>query len=112
LEAGDRIPADARLVESHSLQCDEAPLTGESMAVTKDAAPVPEGASLGHIRPVMITGDHKLTGVAVARELDIYREGDLVLTGELTNMDDHALADVVERVTVYARVSPMDKLKS
>ena len=64
------------------------------------------------IRPVMITGDHKLTAVAVAKELGIFREGDQVMTGDvLANMDDHALAAVVEKVSVYARVSPMDKLK-
>ena len=64
------------------------------------------------IRPVMITGDHKLTAVAVAKEIGIFREGDLVLTGEeLAKMDEAALAAVVEKVTVYARVSPMDKLK-
>jgi Ca2+-transporting ATPase len=65
-----------------------------------------------HIRPVMITGDHRVTAVAVAMELGIYRDGDMVLTGpELEKMDEQALAAVVERVTVYARVSPMDKLK-
>jgi Ca2+-transporting ATPase len=64
------------------------------------------------IRPVMITGDHKLTAVAVAKELGIFREGDQVMTGDvLAKMDDHALAAVVEKVSVYARVSPMDKLK-
>jgi Ca2+-transporting ATPase len=65
-----------------------------------------------HVKPVMITGDHKLTAVAVAKEIGIFRDGDLVLTGdELARMDEAALAAVVERVTVYARVSPMDKLK-
>jgi Ca2+-transporting ATPase len=60
----------------------------------------------------MITGDHKLTAVAVAKEIGIFREGDQVLTGEeLAKMDEAALAAVVEKVTVYARVSPMDKLK-
>jgi Ca2+-transporting ATPase len=64
------------------------------------------------IRPVMITGDHRLTAVAVAREIGIFREGDRVLTGEeLAAMDEGGLAAVVEKVTVYARVSPMDKLK-
>ena len=64
------------------------------------------------IRPVMITGDHKLTAVAVAREVGIFREGDRALTGEeLAGMDEHGLAAVVEQVSVYARVSPMDKLK-
>ncbi|MGQ0723324.1 MAG: cation-translocating P-type ATPase [Candidatus Eiseniibacteriota bacterium] len=65
-----------------------------------------------HVKPVMITGDHQLTAVAVAREIGIHREGDLVLTGEdLARLDDDGLAEVVERVSVYARVSPMDKLK-
>jgi len=64
------------------------------------------------IRPVMITGDHMLTAVAIAKEIGIYREGDEVLTGdELARMDEAALAAIVEKVTVYARVSPMDKLK-
>ena len=64
------------------------------------------------IRTVMITGDHKLTAVAVAREIGIFRDGDGVLTGEeLVRMDEAALAAIVEKVTVYARVSPMDKLK-
>jgi len=65
-----------------------------------------------HIRPVMITGDHKLTAMAVAREMGIYRDGDRVLTGEeLDRMSEDDLAAVVDTVTVYARVSPMDKLK-
>ncbi len=65
-----------------------------------------------HIKPVMITGDHKLTAVAVAKELGIYRDGDLVLTGEeLDKRSEEEFERIVERVTVYARVSPMDKLK-
>jgi Ca2+-transporting ATPase len=65
-----------------------------------------------HIKPVMITGDHRLTAVAVAKELAIHRDGDLVLTGEeLANLGDDEFEGIVERVTVYARVSPMDKLK-
>jgi Ca2+-transporting ATPase len=65
-----------------------------------------------HITPVMITGDHKLTAVAIARELDIYRDGDRVLAGEdLASMSDDELRDQVHRISVYARVSPLDKLK-
>ena len=64
------------------------------------------------IRPVMITGDHSLTAVAVAAEVGIYREGDIVLTGDdLGRMSDEHLEKIVDKVTVYARVSPMDKLK-
>ncbi|HEB02845.1 MAG TPA: cation-translocating P-type ATPase, partial [Nitrospirae bacterium] len=65
-----------------------------------------------HIRPVMITGDHKLTAMAVAREMGIYMEGDMVLTGrELEAMSQEEFDRVVDKVSVYARVSPMDKLK-
>ncbi len=64
-----------------------------------------------HIRPVMITGDHALTARAVAREVGIYRDGDLALTGEeLEKLDEAQLAAMVDRVSVYARVSPLDKL--
>ncbi|MDP2601642.1 MAG: calcium-translocating P-type ATPase, PMCA-type [Deltaproteobacteria bacterium] len=64
------------------------------------------------IRPIMITGDHKLTAVAIAKEIGIYREGDLVLTGdELNKMEDKEFEAIVDKITVYARVSPLDKLK-
>lgn len=64
------------------------------------------------IKPVMITGDHKVTAVAVAKEMGIYRDGDIVLTGtELDRMSEKELEGVVEKVTVYARVSPGHKLK-
>jgi Ca2+-transporting ATPase len=65
-----------------------------------------------HIIPIMITGDHKLTAVAIAKEIGIYQEGDIVLTGgELEKMPDEKFEKIVDKVTVYARVSPMDKLK-
>jgi len=61
---------------------------------------------------VMITGDHKSTAVAIAKELDLYRDGDLAFTGpELDGIDDGRLREVVEQVRVYARVSPEHKLR-
>ena len=64
------------------------------------------------IKPVMITGDHKLTAMAIAKETGIYQEGDIVLTGEdLEKMVDEEFEDIVEGVSVYARVSPTHKLK-
>jgi Ca2+-transporting ATPase len=64
------------------------------------------------IRTVMITGDHKITAFAIAREIGIYREGDLVLTGiELDALGEKEFEDVVEKVSVYARVYPEHKLK-
>lgn len=64
------------------------------------------------VRTVMITGDHKTTAFAIAREIGIYREGDLVLTGvELDALGTKEFEDIVEKVSVYARVYPEHKLK-
>ena len=64
------------------------------------------------IRTVMITGDHKLTALAVAKEVGIFREGDLVLTGiELDKLGGTEFEQEVEKVSVYARVSPEHKLR-
>ena len=64
------------------------------------------------IRPVMITGDHKLTAVAIAKELDIFRSGDLAITGEdLDFMPQQLLEQDVDRFSVYARVSPEHKMR-
>ncbi len=63
------------------------------------------------IKTVMITGDHKLTAVAIAKELGMLRS-DMVLTGaELDQMSDEEFEKMVENVTVYARVSPEHKLR-
>ncbi|KPG74218.1 calcium-translocating P-type ATPase, PMCA-type [Enterococcus sp. RIT-PI-f] len=64
------------------------------------------------IRPVMITGDHKLTAVAIAKELDIFRSGDQALTGaELDTMPQEILEEEVGHYSVYARVSPEHKMR-
>ncbi len=64
------------------------------------------------IKTVMITGDHKNTAVAIARELGFFKEGSLAFTGaELDKVGDEELAKEVERVLVYARVSPEHKLR-
>jgi Ca2+-transporting ATPase len=64
------------------------------------------------IATVMITGDHKTTAVAIARELGFFSKGSLALTGEeLDKLDDAQLSDMIERIPVYARVSPEHKLR-
>ena len=64
------------------------------------------------IRPVMITGDHKVTAVAIAAEIGIYREGDKAITGtDLVEMSDEALYRDVQDYAVYARVAPEHKVR-
>ena len=64
------------------------------------------------IKTVMITGDHASTARAIGRELDIFRPGDLVVTGaELDEMDDAALDEAARNTSVFARVSPLHKLR-
>ena len=64
------------------------------------------------IRPVMITGDHVVTASAIAKELGILHEGEKAITGlELDAMSDEQLANEVEHISVYARVSPENKIR-
>ena len=64
------------------------------------------------IKPVMITGDHKVTASAIARKIGILDEDGLAVEGlELDQMDDGELADKLERISVYARVSPEHKIR-
>ncbi len=64
------------------------------------------------IRPVMITGDHRDTALAIAKTLQIYRPDDLVVTGaELDFMPQSMLEDDIHRISVYARVTPEHKMR-
>ncbi|MFA7637218.1 MAG: calcium-translocating P-type ATPase, PMCA-type [Monoglobales bacterium] len=75
----------------------------------KDAVKVCRKAG---IKPVMITGDHVVTASAIARELGILRDGDLAITGvELDNMTDSELDAAIKNISVYARVSPENKIR-
>lgn len=64
------------------------------------------------IRPVMITGDHKITAIAIAKKIGLFKKGDLAVTGpELDEMDDKQLQRDLSRISVYARVSPEHKIR-
>ena len=74
----------------------------ESIKTFKDAG----------IKVVMITGDHRLTAVAIAKELGIFNDGDIAMTGEeLHKLSDDELVNKAKNITVFARVAPEDKLK-
>ncbi len=68
--------------------------------------------SAAGIRPVMITGDHKITAMAIAREIGIFKDGDNAITGaELELLSDKEFAENVTRYSVYARVAPEHKVR-
>ncbi len=64
------------------------------------------------IKPVMITGDHVVTASAIARELGIMEDGDRAITGtQLDELTDTELCEQVPEISVYARVSPENKIR-
>ncbi|HWE94590.1 MAG TPA: cation-translocating P-type ATPase [Tepidisphaeraceae bacterium] len=78
----------------------------------EEARPAVDKCHRAGIRPVMITGDHPATALAVARDLGIARDSDSALTGKrLDELDDAALANLVEQTPVYARVTAEHKLR-
>jgi len=87
-------------------------LAGMMDAPRSDAIEAIRRCKKAGIRVVMITGDHKLTAMAVAREMGILGEGDRALTGEeLEKMSDEELVREVQRIRVYARVAPEHKMR-
>ncbi|MFH1187330.1 MAG: HAD-IC family P-type ATPase [bacterium] len=78
------------------------PEASETIKICKEAG----------ITPVMISGDHKLTAKAIARELGMPSGSENILTGEeLEKIDDRGLQKIVKNISVYARVTPSDKIR-
>ncbi len=69
-------------------------------------------AKCGGVKTIMITGDHKITASAIAEKIGIFEDGDLSVDGnELDKMSDEELAEKLEHISVYARVSPEHKIR-
>ena len=98
----DEIERDLTFVGLVAMIDPPRPEVKEAIATCKDAG----------ITPVMITGDHRNTAVAIARELGSFPEGAEALSGEeLERISDAELEEHIDRVSVYARVSPEHKLR-
>ena len=64
------------------------------------------------IKPIMITGDHKITASAIAKRIGIMEDGDIAVTGpELDEMSQDELMGKLEKISLYARVSPSNKIR-
>lgn len=64
------------------------------------------------IKPIMITGDHKTTAEAIGKSIGLFEDGDISYTGwELDNLTDQELDQQLEKISVYARVSPQNKIR-
>jgi len=107
-------PLEHRKYENESIEKDLIfiGLLGMIDPPRKEAYAAVQKCKMAGIRPVMITGDHRITAYAIARELDIIREGEKVLTGnDIDRMSEGQFQNIVESVPVFARVSPRHKYK-
>jgi P-type Ca2+ transporter type 2C len=101
-QADERLPANLVLVGLIAQQDPARPEVAEAVSRCREAG----------IRPVMITGDHPLTARAIAVAIGLIGAGGEVIEGQaLERLDDDALREVVGRVSVFARVPPVQKLR-
>jgi len=104
----DTNPAVTQAVEQDMVFVGLAGMIDPPREEVKEAVRLCDGAG---IKSVMITGDHKLTAIAIAKELGLFKE-EVALSGdELDSLSDKDFEALVERVEVYARVSPAHKLR-
>ena len=87
-------------------------MTGMIDPPRKEVIQAVEACHTAGIRVIMITGDHRVTALEIAKQLHIFQEGNTVITGpELDKMTDAQLQEAVKSAAVFARVSPSDKLR-
>jgi len=87
-------------------------LCGLQDAIRSEVGAIIQQTRAADLQIVMATGDHAVTALHIARSIGLYREGDIVLTGtELNTLSDEQVARDISRITVFARVSPKQKLR-
>lgn len=103
------LPQEDENVEKHLVFLGAAGMIDPARSEVKASVKMARQAG---IKTIMITGDHKNTAVAIAKNLGIYTKGNTVISGtELNEMSDSQLDQAVKRASVFARVSPNDKLR-
>lgn len=108
------IPSLPSEITSETLECELAfmGLVGMIDPPRPEAAEAVRLCRHAGIKPVMITGDHVITASAIARELGILKDGDTAVTGaQLDAMNDEELDGKISEISVYARVSPENKIR-
>lgn len=103
------LPQDGEDTENHLIFLGAVGMIDPARDEVKDSIKMAQNAG---ITPIMITGDHKNTAVAIAKNLGIYSDNTTVISGsDLHTMSDQELDQAVKSATVFARVSPNDKLR-
>ena len=112
--AKKELTAEPAVYEPETVECDLCfiGLVGMIDPVRPEVKPAIDECSLAGIRPIMITGDHKDTAVAIAMQLGIIEGSDQAITGaELNDISDDEFGTAVEKYSVYARVQPEHKTR-
>jgi len=110
LAKNDKVPENLKPEDARSLTF--VGFLGMKDALRPEVYEAMKKANLAGVKVVMITGDHKITACAVAKEAGIYQEGDEILTGEeIDKLSDLELSEKLSKVTIFARVTPEHKLK-
>ncbi|MEW6167055.1 MAG: cation-transporting P-type ATPase [Pseudomonadota bacterium] len=103
IEAGDRVPADLRLIRARGLKIDEAILTGESVAADKDVSPVPAAAALGDRRCMAYSGTFVATGQGVGVAVATGARSELGRIGTLLGSVEVLKTPMVRQIDRFAR---------
>jgi len=106
--SGEALKPECENLESELVFVGMFAMIDPARSEVKDAVATAKSAG---IRPIMITGDHPLTALYIAKELGIATNEDVITGAELSKLDDVALKDRVKSSSVFARVSPEHKLR-